>query len=237
METSRSQSSRREAGSIPELGSSRNTTGASPSRAVATQSRRFCPPLRSLQRECRFSRRPRARSTSSVSPATLADPRRRAKKRRCSSTESFSYMGLSCGHTDKFKRACSNDVDTGWSYTKASPDVNGIMPMMQFMAVVLPAPLWPNKAKISPQRTSRDMSSTATKACPLRTNSLRSRRSSRAQSPRCMRASSSSCSSSAAAGRGGGRASRRRGQTYRGIRQKSFGLAAPKSPCHTWSNQ
>mmetsp|Transcript_45080 Transcript_45080/g.119635 ORF Transcript_45080/g.119635 Transcript_45080/m.119635 type:complete len:90 (-) Transcript_45080:1425-1694(-) len=56
----RSQSSRLDAGSMPLVGSSRKTMGDSPTRAVATQSLRFCPPERVLQRSSTFSLRPSA---------------------------------------------------------------------------------------------------------------------------------------------------------------------------------
>mmetsp|Transcript_14424 Transcript_14424/g.41297 ORF Transcript_14424/g.41297 Transcript_14424/m.41297 type:complete len:205 (-) Transcript_14424:711-1325(-) len=161
--TNKSQSLRRFAGSMPEVGSSRKTTGVTPKRLVATQSRRFWPPLSVDTRAPRFSARPKASNALLMVSLVVAagTPRKAAKKVRCSSTEYSKYKGLSCGQTLKWRRASCSSTATSTPQTLAEPEVIGSMPVMQLMAVVFPAPLWPRRAKISARFTSRLMPSTA----------------------------------------------------------------------------
>ncbi len=72
-----SHSCRLEEGSMPLVGSSKKTTGVSPSRAVATHNRRFCPPERVVHWSSTFSGIPKSRNHTkpkgqhSNSPAPL----------------------------------------------------------------------------------------------------------------------------------------------------------------------
>mmetsp|Transcript_6464 Transcript_6464/g.11237 ORF Transcript_6464/g.11237 Transcript_6464/m.11237 type:complete len:210 (-) Transcript_6464:693-1322(-) len=155
------QSSRRELGSMPEVGSSRNTTGASPRRQVATQRRRFWPPLRFEHLAWRFAVIPSCSSTVVISSSGETTPRSPAKRVRCSSTDRSGYIGFSWGHTDRFQRHCSIASRQEKPRILASPPVIPVMPVMQLTRVVLPAPLWPRSAKISPLRISSERSLTA----------------------------------------------------------------------------
>mmetsp|Transcript_1266 Transcript_1266/g.3857 ORF Transcript_1266/g.3857 Transcript_1266/m.3857 type:complete len:393 (-) Transcript_1266:390-1568(-) len=161
MSRSSVQSSLRELGSMPLVGSSRNTTGAVPIREVATQRRRFMPPLSALVSAWRLSVSPSAARTSTTSRSMSWLPRSAEKKRRCSSTVNSPYRGLSCGHTERFWRQRTMSSVVLMPMTCTCPEVMGSMPVMQLMAVVFPAPLWPRSAKSSPTCRSIVMSFTA----------------------------------------------------------------------------
>mmetsp|Transcript_18080 Transcript_18080/g.52663 ORF Transcript_18080/g.52663 Transcript_18080/m.52663 type:complete len:211 (+) Transcript_18080:1515-2147(+) len=204
---------------MPLVGSSRKTTGLSPVSAEATHKRRFWPPESVLQRSSSFSGMPSEWRTSLMRSATCASPtpRRLAKNVRCWRTVKTSYSGLSWGQMLSCRRTPSMSVKTSNPLTEAAPLVIGMSPTTQLMAVVLPAPLCPRRAKTSAPKMSSDMSSTAT--LPRKTF-----RSSRMDIARGLPA-------------GSGLGARRRcGHMKAGSRQKVSGFAAPYSPCHTFSS-
>mmetsp|Transcript_11084 Transcript_11084/g.28032 ORF Transcript_11084/g.28032 Transcript_11084/m.28032 type:complete len:210 (-) Transcript_11084:1099-1728(-) len=172
MEISSSQSSRRDEGSIPLVGSSKNTSGASPISDVATHSRRFCPPLSWSHRAWVFSVSPRDWSSSGISVSGLREPRTAQKSCMCSWTVSSGYMGLSCGQMARFHLTRSISFSTDAPMTYALPEVMGIIPVRQLIAVLFPAPLCPSRANSSPRRTDRLIWSTALNCFPPRLNSL-----------------------------------------------------------------
>mmetsp|Transcript_54289 Transcript_54289/g.118999 ORF Transcript_54289/g.118999 Transcript_54289/m.118999 type:complete len:229 (+) Transcript_54289:2534-3220(+) len=219
MEISSSHSSRRDDGSIPLVGSSKNTSGASPINDVATHSRRFCPPLSWSHRAWVFSVSPRDCNSSGISVSGSRDPRTAQKSTMCSRTVSSGYIGLSCGQIARFHLTRSISFSTDAPITYALPEVIGIIPVRQLIAVLFPAPLCPSSAKSSPLRTDRLIWSTALNCLPPRLNSLL-----------MARISSTLLGSMASEAASVLPTRRRRGHMYEGRKQKVLGLAAPKSP-------
>mmetsp|Transcript_41619 Transcript_41619/g.119397 ORF Transcript_41619/g.119397 Transcript_41619/m.119397 type:complete len:309 (+) Transcript_41619:202-1128(+) len=225
MSSRRFHSCLREAGSMPLVGSSRKTTGAAPRSEVATHRRRFWPPLSFLHCSWSFSCRPSSASICEASLSGSLEPRSAAKNRKCCATVYSSYMGLSCGQMARFQRQRSMSVMLEWPITMASPEVMGVIPVMQLMTVVFPAPLCPSSANNSAERTSNDMSSTAVWVVFPLVKVLVMFLISRGHVELTPRPPSPQTSGA------------RRGQRYRGWKQKVSGFALPYSPCHTWSNQ
>ena len=90
---------RREYGSTPLVGSSRNTTLEPPRKARHTESLRFMPPESAETRTLAFSVSPTSRSALADSDATSAagTPLSAAKSARCSFTVSSDHSTSCCG--------------------------------------------------------------------------------------------------------------------------------------------
>mmetsp|Transcript_24495 Transcript_24495/g.59433 ORF Transcript_24495/g.59433 Transcript_24495/m.59433 type:complete len:223 (+) Transcript_24495:2647-3315(+) len=137
-------------------------TGGRPRREVATHKRLFWPPLRALHCEYRLSPMPRACNTS-IESLPCSTPRKPANSCKCSSTVISGNSGLSWGQKPKRCLTAVILLSTEKPATVAFPAVILTLPVRHWTAVVLPAPLWPNSAKISPFETSSDNPSTALK--------------------------------------------------------------------------
>mmetsp|Transcript_38951 Transcript_38951/g.120377 ORF Transcript_38951/g.120377 Transcript_38951/m.120377 type:complete len:512 (+) Transcript_38951:571-2106(+) len=158
---------RRATGSMPALGSSRNTTRGPPMRAMATESLRFWPPERADDGKSRFGVRSTASSISSASAVAsgpLGMPFRRAKNSRCSTHVISSHRMLCCGQKPMCCRAAGRSRSTLSPYTTQSPPSSPSMPIMQPIVVVLPAPLWPSSTVTSSWYIGRSRPFTATKS-------------------------------------------------------------------------
>mmetsp|Transcript_11049 Transcript_11049/g.16441 ORF Transcript_11049/g.16441 Transcript_11049/m.16441 type:complete len:251 (-) Transcript_11049:1514-2266(-) len=150
--------------SMPEVGSSSITIEEPPIKAMASDSLRFWPPERFLAGVLRLSSRSTCwifSSTAAWISALSESPLKRQNIRRCSSTVS-SLKSTSCwGHTPNFLRiSLMSDLKLRL-LTVMSPAVGLSSPVSIEIVVVLPAPLWPSKAKICPSYMSKSKPSTA----------------------------------------------------------------------------
>mmetsp|Transcript_8814 Transcript_8814/g.27898 ORF Transcript_8814/g.27898 Transcript_8814/m.27898 type:complete len:233 (+) Transcript_8814:2870-3568(+) len=172
-ERRRVQSSRRATGSIPAVGSSRTMKRELPARAMEVESLRFWPPLSSEPRwAARSSRWKTARRfLASRRAAALDLPLRREKKTTCSERVRRGKRMSCWGQTPSVarRRCMPSFVRMSWPRTVARVSrrrSGGRRPVRQAMVVVLPAPLWPRRQKISDLATANETPSTALKSCP-----------------------------------------------------------------------
>ena len=145
---------RRDAGSMPAVGSSSSTNLGSPISAHASESLRFCPPDSVSARAPNLSSAsPTARSmragsspASAASSMPLTDPTSRRLSRQVSAAKTRSC----CGQTPESARTPSICVATSLPKATASPSDCGKRPVRMPMVVVLPAPFCPSSAVICP---------------------------------------------------------------------------------------
>ena len=164
-----SQNLRRDAGSIPDVGSSRNSTPGSCRIAQARASRWRAPVGSSRACTClNRSSSNRARARSMADPSGSRDkPYTEPKKTKFSCEVRSSYSENFCDiyPTDCLSRALSRGSTS--PSTRHVPDVGARMPMSTLIVVVLPAPLGPRKPNTSPCSMWNEMWSTAVKL-PMR---------------------------------------------------------------------
>mmetsp|Transcript_44792 Transcript_44792/g.149594 ORF Transcript_44792/g.149594 Transcript_44792/m.149594 type:complete len:396 (+) Transcript_44792:2945-4132(+) len=158
---------RREAGSIPAVGSSSNTSFGSPISAQARESLRFWPPDRlSVRTACRLASRPTLSSIASRRPSASwagESPLTAPASCRFSSALRAAKVRSCCGQTPERRRMASMPLPrTEWPYTVASPDDCGKRPVRMPIVVVLPAPFCPSSAVICPSYRERERASRAT---------------------------------------------------------------------------
>mmetsp|Transcript_6132 Transcript_6132/g.22527 ORF Transcript_6132/g.22527 Transcript_6132/m.22527 type:complete len:203 (+) Transcript_6132:3496-4104(+) len=129
-------------GSMPLVGSSRNTILGAPMNASATDSLRFCPPDSALVRQVSFSCRStcvRQRSAS-ASHSLLGMPLIAQTRFTCSATVKSGHRMSNCGHTPMLRRMPFSCVRRFIPYMEALPEVAWIIPHRHEMVVLLPAP-------------------------------------------------------------------------------------------------
>mmetsp|Transcript_8624 Transcript_8624/g.35138 ORF Transcript_8624/g.35138 Transcript_8624/m.35138 type:complete len:347 (-) Transcript_8624:1963-3003(-) len=160
-----SQLKRRAYGSMPLVGSSRNTTRGSPMKAIASDNLRRCPPESALAGVSIFAPRSTeraARTASAAATAVEGAPLMRAKISKCSRTVMLGHRISNCGQRPSERLMAPMSSDTESPSMSASPWVGCSMPVRSAMVVVLPAPLWPRRAVTSPACIDRSTPSTAT---------------------------------------------------------------------------
>ena len=155
---------RREYGSIPDVGSSRNTTSGLVTNAIANESLRFCPPLRLPVGTSNFSNRATSATASTTAFLVSAErmPPNAAYSVRCSRTVIIGHRTSNCGHIPSDARIAGMSVLMLRLLMNASPPVASSMPVSMEMVVVFPAPLCPSNAETCPGTNVTDKSSTAT---------------------------------------------------------------------------
>ena len=139
---------RREYGSIPEVGSSKKTTSGFVTNAIARDNLRFWPPERFPVGVSSFSS-----SATSATACTTASrnslrgiPPNAAYSVKCSRTVIIGQSTSNWGQIPKLARIVDMSVLIDLPLIKASPPVLSSIPVSMEIVVVLPAPLWPNKA-------------------------------------------------------------------------------------------
>eukprot|EP00962_Isochrysis_galbana_P010976 scaffold3076_cov117-Isochrysis_galbana.AAC.7 len=117
------QMARRECGSMPDVGSSRNSVRLPPSTAIAKHSLRFCPPDREpAGTSARDSSPTRARASATAEPSSSpVIPRSLPKSRRCCTGVSAGQIVLTCWHTPIDVRMACIWVRIDWPSMVASP--------------------------------------------------------------------------------------------------------------------
>ena len=160
----------RTSGSIPAVGSSRNTSSGSWTRAQASWSRRRMPPDRSPARRLRASP---SSSQSSRAPIrrrrrNMNRPYRLATKSRFSVTVRSSYSDTCWGMNPIRARVPAGSRVGSWPSTSTAPSLGRSAPVRSRMAVVLPAPLGPIMPTIEPRGISRSTSRRASTSSKVR---------------------------------------------------------------------
>ena len=155
---------RREYGSIPDVGSSRNTTSGLVTNAMANESLRFCPPLKLPVGTSNFSNSATSATASTTARFVSSDfiPPNAAYSVRCSRTVIIGHRTSNCGHMPKLARIAGMSVLMLRLLMNASPPVASSMPVSMEIVVVFPAPLCPSNAETCPGTNVTDKSSTAT---------------------------------------------------------------------------
>src|SRR5919109_457850 len=125
--------------------------------AFAISTRRFMPPESVMILSSRFSHSDRSRSTFSMCAGFGARPNSPRLKLAVAHTVSNISVVSSCGTRPIFDRAGRYSRAMSWLSTRTTPDVGVTMPQMMFIKVLFPAPLGPNRAKISPLRILRSI--------------------------------------------------------------------------------
>ena len=99
-----------------------------------------------------FSERPTSARTRAASAAAAArgTPRKAAYSARCSTQLSVGHSTSCCGHTPRRRRTSTMRVPMSRPPTVVLPPLGGTRPDSMLSVVVLPAPLWPSSAVISP---------------------------------------------------------------------------------------
>ena len=144
--------SRRSSTSTPALGSSRNRMLGSCDSALAIITRRFMPPDSCMMRESFFSHSDSSRRIFSTSAGSRGLPNRPRLKLTVAHTLSKASVVSSCGTKPIFCRAARKSRTMSWPSAVTVPPLALTMPQMMLIRVVLPAPLGPSRAKISPRR-------------------------------------------------------------------------------------
>ncbi len=163
-------------GSSPDVGSSRKSTSGSERSALARATRRRCPVEK--PRHSRSASRPRSkRSSRSLIVALIAAPRR---PRSAAVISRFS-RGVSRSSTPAF--SVSTDVlertVAPWAMgsrpsTDTEPESGVSTPLRSRIVVVLPAPLWPSRARTEPSGIENDTSDTTSRSPNRRVRSRHS---------------------------------------------------------------
>ena len=141
--------------STPAVGSSKNRTRGSWANALAIRTRRFIPPDNSLTALSRLSQRDRRRRMCSIAASSRDLPNKPREKRTVLMTFSNGSSATSCGTKPIKLRAARKSSLIHLPATLTSPDVTEVMPQIVEINVVLPAPLGPSRAIISPSSISR----------------------------------------------------------------------------------
>lgn len=157
-------SCRRDTGSTPVVGSSRNSARGHTMRVKATHSFLLLPPLKvpALVLVNSVSSRVSMISFLFLSLSSPLRPFIRATRFRLSSTVSYSQRALCCGHRPMYGPSWSTSISTTLLFkTLASPDVLGVSRHIMPNVVDLPAPLGPRRPKTSPFLTANVLPATA----------------------------------------------------------------------------
>ena len=126
--------------------------------ALAIITRRFMPPDSSMMGVRRFSQSERSWSSCSIWSGAARLPNKPRLKRTVSSTVAKISSAISCGTSPIIARAARYSVMMSCPSTSIRPEVIETKPQMMLMSVVLPAPLGPSNANISPFSTARSIS-------------------------------------------------------------------------------
>jgi hypothetical protein len=148
--------SRRRLTSTPAVGSSRNRICGSCDSALAISRRRFMPPDKVMIGLSRLSHSDRSRSTFRCTPDSALAEQAAAEGHRAA--HRFEGVGGEFLRHQSDQRARGAVV--GDDVVPADADLPSLavtMPQTMLISVVLPAPLGPSRAKISPRRMSRLM--------------------------------------------------------------------------------
>ena len=132
-------------------------------RAFAISTRRFMPPDSVMMRLSFFSHSDSAFSTVSIWAGLAGLPNRPRLNETVAHTVSNASVVSSWGTRPISSRALRQSRMTSWPSAMTVPSPGVTMPQMMLMSVVLPAPLGPSSAKISPGRISRLTSLSARK--------------------------------------------------------------------------
>ena len=141
--------------STPADGSSRKSNLGSWLSALAMRTRRFIPPDSVIFRLSRLSHKERRFKIASMRPSSGARPNSPREKRTVPLTFSKGSIMISCGTSEIWRLAASGSLCTSWPPTVIEPDVTLVRPHTAEISVVLPAPLGPSNARISPSLTSK----------------------------------------------------------------------------------
>src|SRR5699024_2611990 len=149
---STSQSSLRERGSSPVVGSSRNSTGGAATRLAARSSRRRMPPEYVLAGRVAASASENFSSSSSARARTClaGSPYRSPMRRRFSRPVSSSSTVADWAVSPIERRTAAGSRSTSWPATRAVPEVGGLRVVIIRTTVVLPAPLGPSRPSTVP---------------------------------------------------------------------------------------
>ena len=131
--------------------------------ALAIITRRFMPPDSVMMRASRLSHSDSWRSSASSSGGFGGLPNRPRLKATVLSTDSNESVLISCGTRPIALRAARQSRRMSWPSTVTVPLLALTMPHTMLISVVLPAPLGPSSAKISPRRICRSTRSSAVK--------------------------------------------------------------------------
>ena len=96
-------------------------------------------------------------STLAMCAGLAGLPNRPRLKLAVAHTVSKASVVSSCGTRPISERAARKSLMMSWPSTVTVPPLGLTMPQMMLISVVLPAPLGPSSAKISPRRISRSM--------------------------------------------------------------------------------
>mmetsp|Transcript_6811 Transcript_6811/g.19701 ORF Transcript_6811/g.19701 Transcript_6811/m.19701 type:complete len:285 (+) Transcript_6811:588-1442(+) len=155
-------------GSRPVVGSSRYKMGGEPMTAMPIARRRRMPPesCPALAEKASPSRRTATatRCTSARRVRAFVKPLVRQKNSRCSSTVSSGQTTSNCGTMPSIEPSAWDSESMLKPPTKTWPAVLASMPLSTWIVVVLPAPLGPSSAKVSPKGIVRSRPRTAKKA-------------------------------------------------------------------------
>jgi hypothetical protein len=123
--------------------------------ALPIITRRFMPPDSVMIFESFLSQSERSRSTFSSTAGFGGLPNSPREKAMVFHTVSNMSVVSSWGTRPILARAARNSRTLSWPSASTWPVEAVTMPQMMLMSVVLPAPLGPSRAKISPRRISR----------------------------------------------------------------------------------
>ena len=115
------------------------------------------PPDRVMILLSRLSHSDRSRSTFSIWAGLRFLPNSPREKETVAQTLSKASVVSSCGTRPIIERAARKSRSMSWPPTEIEPSVRPAMPQMIEISVVLPAPLGPSSAKISPLSMDRSM--------------------------------------------------------------------------------
>ena len=125
--------------------------------ALAISTRRFMPPDSAMILLSRLSHSDSCRSTFSRCAGSGALPNSPRLNRQVAQTDSNASVDSSCGTSPISDRAARASRTWSCPSTVTVPELALTMPQTMLISVVLPAPLGPSRAKISPRRMSRSM--------------------------------------------------------------------------------
>mmetsp|Transcript_88440 Transcript_88440/g.211134 ORF Transcript_88440/g.211134 Transcript_88440/m.211134 type:complete len:264 (+) Transcript_88440:3887-4678(+) len=158
----KSQSPRRLKGSMPLVGSSRTTSLGSPEKAKPTESFRFMPPESAVTWKLARDSRPMSATSLNTSASALAGrPASRLNSEMCSTTVNAGKSTSCCGQKPIDLRMLAMSCGMDCPKMEILPLLAVRSPQSADMVVDLPAPLWPNSAKISPGNMIKFTPSTA----------------------------------------------------------------------------
>ena len=118
--------------------------------ALAIITRRFMPPDSVWILESLLSHSDSSRRTFSICAGFFGLPNRPRLNDTVAHTVSNASVVSSCGTSPISERAARNSLTMSWPAAVTVPEPGLTMPQMMLISVVLPAPLGPSSAKISP---------------------------------------------------------------------------------------